>query len=269
MVVGCFDRSEFPQGAKRALEAVLVYADNYVPVLHHALANSDRPASAGSLGGYSNAMTDGPSNNVGLEKAEGSAVPKMRVFVGVQVAPEIARILAGLASGLKQFSARLVPAADIHLTLVPPWNEVCISEPLGKLHQVTDNFSAFTLTFRRLCYGPQPRRPRLLWAECAATDEIASFHAALSQAFGRSDERPFRPHATVARLRGNGLAIARRHPIDQELALTQQVDSIALFQSPPPGESGYRVLASLQLAGGAACATQNPKFSGPSLADHS
>ena len=30
--------------------------------------------------------------------------------------------------------------------------------------------------------------------------------------------------------------------------LTQQVDSIMLFQSPPPGGAGYRVLASLQLA---------------------
>jgi hypothetical protein len=31
------------------------------------------------------------------------------------------------------------------------------------------------------------------------------------------------------------------------VALTQQVDSIELFQSPPPGESGYRVLASARL----------------------
>jgi hypothetical protein len=52
---------------------------------------------------------------------------------------------------------------------------------------------------------------------------------------------------TLARIRGNGSAIARRQPIDQELSFTQQVGSIELFQSPPPGGSGYKILASLRL----------------------
>ena len=212
---------------------------------------------------------DKPSNNTDDAKAERNVVPHMRVFVGVQVAPEIARELAGLACDLKQFSVRLVATADIHVTLVPPWNEASISETLEKLRQVTNNFGAFALTFQRICYGPQPRRPRLLWAECAATNEIAAFHAALIHVFGRKYERPFRPHATLARFPRNGSAIARRRPIDQQLALTQQVDSIALFQSPCRGGGGYRVLASLELAGSAACAAANAQFFGPSLADRS
>ncbi|GEM_PF-4615183 len=174
---------------------------------------------------------DKPSNNTDDAKAERNVVPHMRVFVGVQVAPEIARELAGLACDLKQFSVRLVATVDIHVTLVPPWNEASISETLEKLRQVTNNFGAFALKFQRICYGPQPRRPRLLWAERAATNEIAAFHAALIHVFGRKYERPFRPHATLARFPRNGSAIARRRPIDQQLALTQQVDSIALFQS--------------------------------------
>ena len=71
---------------------------------------------------------------------------------------------------------------------------------------------------------------------------------ALLQAFGQADERPFRPHVTLARLRDKGRAIARKHPIDQDLALTQRVGSVELMQSPPPGGSGYKVLASLPLA---------------------
>ena len=71
---------------------------------------------------------------------------------------------------------------------------------------------------------------------------------ALLQAFGQADERPFRPHVTLARLRDKGRAIARKHPIDQDLALTQRVESVELMQSPPPGGSGYKVLASLPLA---------------------
>jgi hypothetical protein len=40
--------------------------------------------------------------------------------------------------------------------------------------------------------------------------------------------------------------IARKHPIDQTIVLTQRVKSIELFQSPRPGGSGYQVLASLR-----------------------
>ncbi len=84
----------------------------------------------------------------------------------------------------------------------------------------------------------------LLWAECAAGPDLARLHAALLLAFGQTDERPFRPHVTLARLRGNGAAIARKCPIDRDLALTQRVGSVELMQSPPPGERGYKVLAS-------------------------
>jgi 2'-5' RNA ligase len=171
----------------------------------------------------------------------------VRIFVGLKVAPEIASELAGLAVDLKKFAVRLVAAADIHLTLVPPWDEESISDALEKLRLVASRFCAFSLMFQRVGYGPQPRRPRLLWAECTASDEIVALRAALLEAYCQSDERPFRPHVTLARIRGNGFAIARKHPIDRELSLTQRVESIVLFQSPPPGGSGYHILASVRL----------------------
>jgi 2'-5' RNA ligase len=171
----------------------------------------------------------------------------VRVFVAIKIAPEIARELALLARDLEQFDIRLVASADIHLTLVPPWKETSVSETIEKLRRIASKFGAFALTFQHVGYGPEPRRARLLWVECAASDDIAELRAALLHAFGQTDERPFRPHVTLARIRNHGAAIARKHPIDQSLALTQWVRSIELMQSPPPGESGYQVLASLPL----------------------
>jgi 2'-5' RNA ligase len=173
-----------------------------------------------------------------------------RVFVGVKLAPEIAYELARRARVLEGFSVRLIPPNDIHLTLVPPWSETSISEATEKLRAVAEKFGAFTLKFQRLSYGPEPRRPRLLWAECAATDEVALLRAALLDSFGQSDDRPFRPHVTVVRIRGKGHVIARQQPIDQELLITQDVESIELFKSPAPGEAGYKILASIRLVDG-------------------
>jgi 2'-5' RNA ligase len=174
---------------------------------------------------------------------------QVRVFVAIKIVLEIADKLAQIARGLEPFPVRLVAPADIHLTLVPSWNEVSVPDAIAKLRSVTDRFGAFTLEFRHVGYGAEPRRPRLLWAECEAGQDIAELRAALLLMFGQTDERPFRPHVTLARVRGNGAAIARKHPIDQDLSLTQRIESIELMQSPPPGGRGYRVLASQRLGG--------------------
>jgi 2'-5' RNA ligase len=185
-------------------------------------------------------------NNAGRRNI--AAAPQTRVFVGLKMAPEIARDLAQLAAGLEKLSVRLVPSADIHLTLVPPWREASVPDAMEKLRLVAARSGAFCLTFQHVGYGPKPKRPRLLWADCAAAEEIMALHAALLQTYTQQEEkRPFRPHVTLARIRGNGQEIARKHPIDQELSLKQRVETVELFRSPPPGESGYLILASFRL----------------------
>lgn len=171
-----------------------------------------------------------------------------RVFVGLKIAPAIAMELAQIAGELAQLPVRLVPPTDIHLTLVPPWNEACIPDAIAKLRLAVAKCSAFLLTIQRIGYGPEPKRPRLLWADCEVNDALLALHAALAEVFGNRDERPFRPHLTLVRIRGHGARLARKHPMDRTVQLIQQVDSVELFRSPPPGESGYRVLASSQFA---------------------
>ncbi len=176
-------------------------------------------------------------------------VTRPRVFVGLKLEAAIADELFRLAQGLERFDVRRISAADLHLTLVPPWNAESIPQVVEKLRRAVVNFSGFLLTFEHVGYGPEPRRPRLLWAECAASEPLAQLHGVLLRAFGSANERPFRPHATLARLRENARAVARRCPMDCMLALTQHVRSVELFQSPGAGERGYRVLASIRLAG--------------------
>ena len=175
-------------------------------------------------------------------------LPPLRVFVGAKIAPTIASQLAQYAAGLKRPFVRPVAPADIHLTLVPPWNETSVPDTIAKLSGVVAGFGAFPLLFQHVGYGPQPRRPRLLWAECAPSDEISALRSSLLHTLGQTDDRPFLPHVTLARIRGDATAIARRHPIDQQVSLTQRVEAIELFQSPSRGVSGYQVLASLRLA---------------------
>jgi len=177
------------------------------------------------------------------------AAQPTRVFVGIKVAPDIAEELAKLVQPLEGLPVRLIPAADLHLTLVPPWNEAAISAAIEKLHQAICGLRGFTLTFERIAYGPTRRRPRLLWAECAPAEDALEMQALLLATFGQSQERPFRPHVTLARLQRIGRAIAGKHPFDQTLSLIQRVETIELFRSPRKGERGYVVLDSVPLVG--------------------
>jgi 2'-5' RNA ligase len=78
-----------------------------------------------------------------------------------KIALEIAEELTQMAPGL--VGVHRIAPADIHLTLLPPWNETSISAAIAKLRGVADNARPFTLAFQHLGYGPQRRRPRLLW----------------------------------------------------------------------------------------------------------
>jgi 2'-5' RNA ligase len=135
----------------------------------------------------------------------------------------------------------------MHLTLVPPWQEASIPAAVDRLQFVAHASRAFQLTFRHIGYGPYPVRPRLLWVDCALCENLAALRTAFLQAYGQTDERPFRPHVTLARIRGNGQRIARTHPVDQPLSLAQSIETAELFCSPRQGGSGYRIIASARL----------------------
>jgi RNA 2',3'-cyclic 3'-phosphodiesterase len=78
----------------------------------------------------------------------------VRVFVALKIASEIADVLAQFVRELERFPVRIIAPADIHLTLVPPWNVVSIPDAAGKLRCVADRFGDFTLEFRHVGYGP-------------------------------------------------------------------------------------------------------------------
>ena len=171
-----------------------------------------------------------------------------RVFVGLKIAPAVARVLAQRARRVERVPSRFVPCEDIHLTLLPPWNEDSIPEVIEKLRATSSRLAPFPLTFTRLSYWPNHRRPRLLCAECTSTDELTALQSALLNVFGQTNDRPFQPHVTLARMQRGTKAASAKSELDQDIALGHSVDTVELFQSPKPPAKGYSILASIPLA---------------------
>lgn len=176
------------------------------------------------------------------------ATKTVRVFVGLKIMPEIAQKLAQLARGLERFPTRFVASEDIHLTLVPPWDEGSIPDTIEKLREALKGSAPFMLTFTRPSYWPDRRHPRLLCAECVTTPEIKSLQSTLLSAVGQKEDRPFEPHVTLARMQRGARGAAGRNELDRNLTLAQSINSVELFQSRMEASKGYHVLASLPLA---------------------
>jgi len=171
-----------------------------------------------------------------------------RVFVGLKIAPAIAQELAQYAHRIEHAPSRFVPCDDIHLTLVPPWNENSIADVIGELRTTSSRLAPFPLAFTRLSYWPYHRRPHLLCVECTPSDELAALQSALLKAFGQTNDRPFKPHVTLARLKRGAKPASAKSALDQDLALEQSIDTVELFQSPKPPAKGYAILASAPLS---------------------
>jgi len=78
--------------------------------------------------------------------------PKMdvtpaRICAGIKIEATAARELAELAQPLASCAVRLVPKNDLHLTLVPPWNESGIARTVERLGIIATGFNCFSLAF--------------------------------------------------------------------------------------------------------------------------
>ena len=160
-----------------------------------------------------------------------------RVFVGLKISPQIARELAHMARVLEGAPVKRVAQADIHLTLVPPWNESSLSAAAETLRRAVVDFGPLALEFMRLDYGPEPKRPRLLWAECAASDELGGCArrsstpsvAARTGLFGRMS----RSRGCAAMARPSPVAIRSRRTSPSRKKLAQSSFSSRRRQARP------------------------------------
>lgn len=135
----------------------------------------------------------------------------MRCFISVELPEEIRRRLNGTVKKLKEAEAEVkwVGPDNLHLTLkFLGWVEDRDLEKLVSIcEKEASKFAGFELGFEGLGTFPEGKTPRVIWAGAqkgqAEMKEIAeALEKALSQAGFRSEEREFKSHATLGRVKG-------------------------------------------------------------------
>ena len=135
---------------------------------------------------------------------------QIRCFVAIEIPDTIQTLLTSAQEELRKFvrGASWVKRENIHLTLkflgdVAP-NQISVIK--SSIEQVTDTLSPFSMELGGIGAFPNLSRPRIIWAGVkTGADEVAAIARDIDVRLGRHgyerNEKPFRPHLTLARLK--------------------------------------------------------------------
>lgn len=188
----------------------------------------------------------------------------IRSFVAIELPPEVKDKLVGLQRALgssRQSFIKWVNPEGVHLTLkflgAVPADK--IAEVSAALEEAAEAMPCFRLELESLGVFPNPRRTRVAWVGLGGEVEkllqlqrqVDSHLAALGFP---SEERPFTPHLTLARVR-EGASPAERQSFGERVsaarldtALSWQVEEVCLMKSQlTPAGAIYSRLATVKL----------------------
>lgn len=122
----------------------------------------------------------------------------MRLFLGIPLDAAIKSALRTIRRDLGILPVRWLQDENLHITLIPPWE----GEPeaaIAALEMMGPKIPALNLELDRVEFGPDPRRPRLIWAAGETPAGLLDLKRELENALGLAPEkREYRLHATLA-----------------------------------------------------------------------
>jgi 2'-5' RNA ligase len=154
----------------------------------------------------------------------------VRLFVAVQISPQVRETLAGFLDRLRLSfrpaptqKVRWIPADNFHVTLkfIGHVQAPAVDAIRAALAEVRGG-PAFSLHFRGLHFFPNDRRPKVFWAGIDASRELVALAGAIDEKLeplGIARERyPYTPHLTLARFNPPAISEEMRDVVSRAFA---------------------------------------------------
>jgi len=149
----------------------------------------------------------------------------MRLFVGIDLPAEVCEKLERLLMHLRPAAhLKWSPVYNLHITLkfIGEWPEEKLPQLKAALATVPRR-APIPASVKGLGFFPNARQPRVFWAAIECGDELAALardvEAAIEPLGIAKENRPFRPHLTLARIKDPA-------PLDTLRAAIAQVQSM-------------------------------------------
>jgi len=155
-----------------------------------------------------------------------------RIFIAVPISNELQ---AGIIEWQKYYlnlPVRWLEGKNLHITLVPPWYEDNIESVIEIITKAIVGIKPFDIVFKRVNYGPNPKAPRMIWAENMAPKPLIELFDRLHQSFRiERDYRQWKMHITLARFRPETFSSFPVKKLDEEIFWPEKIKSVVLMQS--------------------------------------
>lgn len=176
-----------------------------------------------------------------------------RVFVGVAPPPEVRSGLEHVLRDHGPLPGRAIPPINWHLTMrfIGPMELVAYERMLAEL-DTAELGGSFTVRLAGLGAFPNPRRATVLWVGMDRGEEqltrlAEAVEEAVTAAGVDPEERPFRPHLTIARIRPPANVSRLVEEVDG-VSIRWLVDHLTVYQSHlGAGGARYEELETIEL----------------------
>ncbi|HEY2837643.1 MAG TPA: RNA 2',3'-cyclic phosphodiesterase [Pirellulales bacterium] len=187
----------------------------------------------------------------------------VRTFVAIEISPEVRSRAKKLIDLLQTIDAKVrwVDPAQLHLTLkfLGEIDLLEVPKVCAAVESVAAAFPPFSIRVASAGAFPDLKRPRTVWLGVDdETEELAALHAQLEEALAklgfRAENRRFRPHLTIGRVRGEGAGISELSRVIEEQrdypVGVIDVDAVIVFSSEQErGGPVYEPLGTAMLEG--------------------
>jgi len=173
-----------------------------------------------------------------------------RIFVAIKASPRLQENIAKLQEPFSSLPIKWTLEKDLHITLVPPWEEEDVDSVKKKLNGFQGTTGEFRITFEKLAFGPNGEKPRLLWLKAMPSEKLRRLKEELEQLLKhKSKYKDWIIHMTLGKFEPEDFSLSWLNSLPPGLFVIQEeINSIALIESVPT-ESGtkYEILYEVKL----------------------
>lgn len=159
-------------------------------------------------------------------------LPKSRVFIAFPISESLKEVILVWQKKFPEIPVRWTKKDNIHITIVPPWEESELGEVINQLKTLEGKYGAGTFSAHTITYGPSERNPRLIWAQGEVDQKFHTFKIDLEKLLSRAPGRTtWRPHITLARFAEEDFKHLSVQNINESISLQEELKSFVIMES--------------------------------------
>lgn len=180
---------------------------------------------------------------------------KKRVFVALPISEDLKIKIDEWRKNYQNLPVRWIKSENLHITLIPPWYISNVDRLIDRLKSIRNVSKPFKIVFRQVTFGPNPKRPRLIWASAEIPLEIIPLKSKFEEVLTRqtwlaqkSEKRDFLTHLTIARFKEKEFSKFPIRDLNDKVFWEINVSSFLLMQSYlKRSGADYKTLAEISL----------------------